>query len=107
MKNYREVTYRVTGAFGESFEGELRKAYVLSDEWPYEGELVILYHPKATRSFTCASIGPAKMRRGAFEDVGEHAYVNLTNAQAKSIASIHHVPWEMKEKDLVIKEGKL
>ncbi len=85
-KIVKEVTYKVTTAFGDSEENELRKAYVIAGL--SEGGSVMLFHPKDGR-FACGSLEMAKKEGDVYVSLlDEDAYVALPKTQKKLVNSV-------------------
>lgn len=68
-KRYGKIKYMVTGAFGDSPEGEFREAFLIIEDCSGGGALI--FHPKDEKG-SCASIEMA-------HDRGDGVYVSSNN----------------------------
>ena len=74
-KRFGKIKYKVTTAFGDSPEGEIREAFLIIEDGGGGGALI--FHPKVEKG-TCASIEMAHLRGdGVYVSSNNDGFVNI------------------------------
>ena len=76
----RKVKYKVTGMFGDSYDGDITTAYVLSEDSSREDAL--LYHPRISRDL-CASIEMAHLDGEYYVSSGKIDMLGYINIESQ------------------------